>query len=89
MTKLFVNQHRVLVFGLVLVVVFSIVCHSKLAQADTGIVSGTGLDEHGDPVAGLIVQVWSNQCWNNFLRDAATDAQGNYLVENLPAQEAR
>jgi hypothetical protein len=61
----------------------AIYCHSGWAL---GSVSGTVLDDQGDPVEGLIVEVWSNQCWNMFLGNATTDALGNYQVENLPAQ---
>jgi hypothetical protein len=72
---------------LALVLISGLYSNHGLARADTGSVSGTVLDEQGEPVEGLIVQVWSNQCWNNFLGDATTDSVGNYLVENLPLQD--
>jgi len=52
-----------------------------------GIVSGIILDDQGQPVEGVKIEIWSDKCWENFLGQGYTNAAGNFRVENLPAQE--
>jgi hypothetical protein len=67
---------------------FSAICCQSGWALNTGSISGTVLDDQGDPVEGLVVQVFSDRCWSDiFLGDATTDALGNYQVQGLPAQD--
>jgi protocatechuate 3,4-dioxygenase beta subunit len=52
-----------------------------------GTISGTVVDDKGNPVEDLRIEVWSGKCWNIYLGDARTDENGNYTTTSLPPGE--